>query len=70
VLWFHRKLDIVIQEDPGIPLLGIYPEDVLKNKKLITELFLTPEPDPSHLESVPRMLLNSSPQNAFLNSSP
>jgi hypothetical protein len=24
---FLRKLDIVIQEDPTIPLLGIYPED-------------------------------------------
>jgi hypothetical protein len=25
---FLRKLDIVLQEDPAIPLLGIYPEDV------------------------------------------
>jgi hypothetical protein len=41
----------------------------LKNKE-ITELFLTPEPDPSHLEIVPRTLLNSSPQNAFLNLHP
>jgi hypothetical protein len=24
---FHRKLDIVLPEDPLIPLLGIYPED-------------------------------------------
>jgi hypothetical protein len=23
-----KKLDIVLLEDPGIPLLGIYPEDV------------------------------------------
>ena len=23
-----RKLDIVLAEDPAIPLLGIYPEDV------------------------------------------
>jgi hypothetical protein len=38
--------------------------------KIFTELFFTPEPDPSHLEIVPGTLLNSSPQNAFLNSSP
>jgi hypothetical protein len=25
---FLRKLDIVLPEDPAIPLLGIYPEDV------------------------------------------
>jgi hypothetical protein len=25
---FLRKLDIVLEEDPAIPLLGIYPEDV------------------------------------------
>jgi hypothetical protein len=24
----HQKLDIVLPEDPAIPLLGIYPEDV------------------------------------------
>jgi hypothetical protein len=30
---FLRKLDIVIWEDPAIPLLGIYPEDVLTGKK-------------------------------------
>jgi hypothetical protein len=28
-----RKLDIVLQEDPAIPLLGIYPEDVPTGKK-------------------------------------
>jgi hypothetical protein len=28
VLLFHRKLDIVLLEDPAIPLLGIYPEDI------------------------------------------
>jgi hypothetical protein len=28
VWWFLRKLNIVLQEDPAIPLLGIYPEDV------------------------------------------
>jgi hypothetical protein len=27
-LWFLRKLDIVLPEDPAITLLGIYPEDV------------------------------------------
>jgi hypothetical protein len=26
VLWFLRKLDIVLLEDPAIPLLGIYPD--------------------------------------------
>jgi hypothetical protein len=27
VRWFLRKLDMVLPEDPGIPLLGIYTED-------------------------------------------
>ena len=27
VLWFLRKLDMTIPEDPAIPLLGIYPEN-------------------------------------------
>ena len=46
VWWFLRKLDIVLLEDPTIPLLGIYPEDVPTcNKKtcstmLIAALFL------------------------------
>jgi hypothetical protein len=26
---FHRKLDIIILEDPVIPLLGIHPKDAL-----------------------------------------
>ena len=30
---FLRKLDIVLQEDPAIPLLGIYSEDVPTDKK-------------------------------------
>ena len=30
---FLRKLDIVLPEDPAIPLLGIYPEDVPTSKK-------------------------------------
>jgi hypothetical protein len=33
VWWFLRKLDIVLPEDPAIPLLGIYPEDVPTCKK-------------------------------------
>jgi hypothetical protein len=28
VWWFLRKLDIVLPEDPAIPLLGIYPEEL------------------------------------------
>jgi hypothetical protein len=28
-----RKLDIVLAEDPAIPLLGIYPEDIPTSKK-------------------------------------
>ena len=28
-----RKLDIVLPEDPAIPLLGIYPEDFLTSRK-------------------------------------
>ena len=30
---FLRKLDIVLPEDPAIPLLGIYPEDFPRGKK-------------------------------------
>jgi hypothetical protein len=30
---FFRKLDIVLPEDPAIPLLGIYPENVPTGKK-------------------------------------
>ena len=33
VWWFLRKLDIVLPEDPEIPLLGIYPEDAPTGKK-------------------------------------
>jgi hypothetical protein len=32
-LRFLRKLDIVLAEDPAIPLLGIYPEDVPTGNK-------------------------------------
>jgi hypothetical protein len=30
---FLRKLDIVLLDDPAIPILGIYPEDVPTSKK-------------------------------------
>jgi hypothetical protein len=46
VLQFLRRLDIVLPEDPSIPLLGIYPEDIPTNKKdtcstvLIAALFI------------------------------
>jgi hypothetical protein len=33
VWWFLRKLDIVLLLDPAIPLLGIYPDDVLTGNK-------------------------------------
>jgi hypothetical protein len=36
-----RKLDIVLPEDPAIPLLGIYPEDVLTgNKDTCSPMFI------------------------------
>ena len=28
VWWFLRKSEIVLPEDPAMPLLGIYPKDV------------------------------------------
>jgi hypothetical protein len=38
---FLRKLDIVLPEDPAIPLLGIYPEDVpTGNKDTCSTLFI------------------------------
>jgi hypothetical protein len=33
VWWFLRKLDIVLPEDPALPFLGIYPEDVPTGNK-------------------------------------
>ena len=33
VWWFLRKLEIALPEDPVIPLLGIYPKDVLPYHK-------------------------------------
>jgi hypothetical protein len=41
VLQFLRKLDIVLPEDPAIPLLGIYPEDVPTcNKDTCSSMFI------------------------------
>jgi hypothetical protein len=41
VWWFLRKLDIVLSEDPVIPLLGIYPEDVpTSNKNTCSTMFI------------------------------
>jgi hypothetical protein len=41
VWWFLRKLDIVLSEDPAIPLLGIYPEDSpMCNKDTCSTMFI------------------------------
>jgi hypothetical protein len=41
VWWFLRKLDIVIQEDPAILFLGIYPEDVPNgNRNTCSTMFI------------------------------
>ena len=41
VWWFLRKLDIVLVEDPAIPFLGIYPEDVTTgNKNTCSSMFI------------------------------
>jgi hypothetical protein len=38
---FLRKVDIVLQDDPSIPLLGIYPEDVpTGNKNTCSPMFI------------------------------
>jgi hypothetical protein len=38
---FLRKLDILLPEDPAIPLLGIYPEDALTwNKDTCSIMFI------------------------------
>jgi hypothetical protein len=40
-LQFLRKLDIVLPEDPTIPLLGIYPKDSpTHNKDTCTTMFM------------------------------
>jgi hypothetical protein len=42
VWWFLRQLGIVLPEDPAIPLLGIYPEDVQTcNKDTCSTMFIT-----------------------------
>jgi hypothetical protein len=41
VWWYLRKLDIVLLEDPEIPLLGIYQEDVpTGNKDICSTMFI------------------------------
>jgi hypothetical protein len=42
VVWrFLRKLEIVLPEDPAIPLLGLYPEDVpTVNKNTCSTMFI------------------------------
>ena len=41
-IWqFLRKLEIVLPEDPAIPLLGIYPEDVPPSHKDICSTMLS-----------------------------
>ena len=41
VWWFLRKLDIVLPEDPAIPLLGIYPKEApTSNKDTCTTMFI------------------------------
>jgi hypothetical protein len=38
---FLRKLDIILLEDPAIPLLGIYPEEVpTGNKNICSTMFI------------------------------
>jgi hypothetical protein len=41
VWWVLRKLDIVLPEDPTIPLLGIHPEDAaMCNKETCSTMFI------------------------------
>jgi hypothetical protein len=41
VWWFLRKFNIVVMEDPSIPLLGIYPEDATTcNKNTCSIMFI------------------------------
>jgi hypothetical protein len=41
VWWLLRKLDIGLPQDPAIPLLGIYPEDVpTGNKNTCSTMFI------------------------------
>jgi hypothetical protein len=43
-IWiFLRKLELVLLEDPAIPLLGIYPTDVqIYNKNTCSIMFIAP----------------------------
>jgi hypothetical protein len=41
VWWFLRKLDILLPEDPAIPLLGMYPkDDPACNKDTCSTMFI------------------------------
>jgi hypothetical protein len=41
VWWFLRKLDIVLREDPAIPLLGIFPKGApTYNKNTCSTMFI------------------------------
>ena len=41
VWWLLRKLDIILSDDPAIPLLGIYPEDAPTcNKDTCSTMFI------------------------------
>jgi hypothetical protein len=41
VWWFLRKVDIVLPEDPALPLLGIYPKDSpTYNKDICSTMFI------------------------------
>jgi hypothetical protein len=41
ISWFLRKLEIVLPDDPAIPLLGVFPEDVpTGNKNTCSTMFI------------------------------
>ena len=41
VFWFLRKLEILLPEDPAIPLLGMYPEDApTSNEETCSSVFI------------------------------
>jgi hypothetical protein len=40
VCWFLRKVNIVLPEDPAIPLLGMYPEDIPTDKNTCSTMFI------------------------------
>ena len=39
---FLKKLQIELPYDPGIPLLGIYPEKTIIQKESCTKMFIAP----------------------------